>query len=310
MIKFAITTGNCPPSNQHYMKNDPLIPAQLPDAEIKRVLRHIDDDLYLFDDIAGMPVATGPLRTTNIIVGICTGGEVCCCADTEEHCIRANDVMIIREGQVISGYKASPDVKGIGMIMSYNFFHEIVKGVRELSLLFLFSRSHPVFRLRASEVEDVTNYFNTIKKKVEDTSNHFRKDVVRLLISAMVYDISNVIYRMQSVDENKSTRSDAIFTDFILLVEQNYRAERRVGWYARQLCITAKYLSETVKQVSKRTPNDWIDNYVVMEMRVQLKNTTKSVKEIAREMNFPNQSFFGKFFKEHVGMSPAAYRKE
>ena len=76
-----------------------------------------------------------------------------------------------------------------------------------------------------------------------------------------------------------------------------------------ELRITAKYLSETVKQVSRRTPNDWIDNYVVMELRVQLKNTTKSIKEIAQEMCFPNQSFLGKYFKEHVGVSPMAYRK-
>ncbi len=291
------------------MDKELLTPAPASDDVLKKGLRHIGDDLYLFDDFAKIPVGGSPLRTTNIIVGLCLSGEACFCADTELHRVHANDVIIIREGQMISGYKASGDVKGIGLIMSYGFFHEIVKGVRELSLLFLFSRSHPVFRLKDTEAEDVINYFNKIKRKVDDTSNHFRKDVVRLLISAMVYDISNVIYRMQSVDENKPTRADAIFTDFILLVEQNYRTERRVGWYARQLCITAKYLSETVKQVSKRTPNDWIDNYVVMEMRVQLKNTTKSVKEIARGLNFPNQSFFGKFFKEHVGMSPKAYRK-
>ena len=76
------------------------------------------------------------------------------------------------------------------------------------------------------------------------------------------------------------------------------------------MCITAKYLSETVKQVSKRTPNEWIDSYVTLEVRVLLKNSTKAIKEIALELNFPNQSFLGKFFKEHVGMSPSAYRKK
>ena len=93
------------------------------------------------------------------------------------------------------------------------------------------------------------------------------------------------------------------------LLEQNFRTERRVGWYAEQLCITPKYLSETVKQVSRLTPNEWIDNYVILEIRVLLKNSTRSIKEIAMEMNFPNQSFLGKFFKERVGMSPSEYRK-
>jgi len=82
-----------------------------------------------------------------------------------------------------------------------------------------------------------------------------------------------------------------------------------VGWYAQQLCISPKYLSEMVKNVSLRTPNEWIDNYVTMELRVILKNSSKSIKQIALEMNFPNQSFLGKYFKEHVGMSPSKYRK-
>jgi AraC-like DNA-binding protein len=64
-----------------------------------------------------------------------------------------------------------------------------------------------------------------------------------------------------------------------------------------------------VKHVSKRTPNEWIDNYVTLELRIMLKNSTKNIKTIAKEMNFPNQSFLGKYFKEHVGMSPSDYRK-
>ena len=94
------------------------------------------------------------------------------------------------------------------------------------------------------------------------------------------------------------------------MVETNFRRERRVGWYAEQLGITPKYLSETVKNVSRRTPNEWIDRYVTLEIRVLLKTSTKSIREIAEELHFPNQSFLGKFFREHVGVSPSSYRKK
>ena len=76
------------------------------------------------------------------------------------------------------------------------------------------------------------------------------------------------------------------------------------------MCITSKYLSETVKSVSHRSPNEWIEKYVTLELRVLLQNTSKSIKEIAKELNFPNQSFLGKYFKEHVGISPSRYRKD
>ena len=101
------------------------------------------------------------------------------------------------------------------------------------------------------------------------------------------------------------------FTSYFKIIKEkaDFKEERRVGWYAQQLCITPKYLSETIKQMSHRTPNEWIDHYVLIEIRVLLKNTTKSIKEITMEMNFPTQSFLGKFFREHMGMSPSDYRK-
>ena len=147
-----------------------------------------------------------------------------------------------------------------------------------------------------------------IKEKIGDKRNHFQKDLIKSLLLAMFYDLSNIIYRMKNGEKPKS-RQEVIFTRFIKLVDQNFRHERRVSWYARELTISTKYLSEVVKSVSHRTPNEWIDYYITLELRVQLRNTVKNIKEIAEELNFPNQSFMGKFFREHVGMSPSKYRK-
>lgn len=286
----------------------------LPSVSISSVtesinLSHIDNDLILFDDFVNLPVFYGARRNPELIIGLCLEGGLSFTSDTVGYSLSAGDALIVHEGQVIGNYRPDDGVRGIGIMMSYDFFHEIVKDVHELSSLFIFSRSHPVFRMNPGEIRSVRSYFNLIKEKVDDKTNHFRKNVVRMLISAMICDLSNAIYRIQLSDDRRQTRAEAIFTGFIKLVGQNYRRERRVGWYGGQLCITSKYLSETVKAVSRRTPNEWIDRYVIMELRVQLRNTTKSIKEIACEMNFPNQSSMGKYFKEHVGMSPMMYRK-
>lgn len=272
-------------------------------------LSHIDNDLVLFDDFVNLPVFRGVKHNTELFIGLCLEGNLSFTSDTVDYSLSAGDALIVHEGQVIGNYRHGGGVCGIGIMMSYDFFHEIVKDVHELSSLFIFSRSHPVFRMHPGEIRSVRSYFNLIKEKVDDKTNHFRKNVVRMLISAMICDLSNAIYRIQLSDDRRQTRAEAIFTGFIKLVGQNYRRERRVGWYGGQLCITSKYLSETVKAVSRRTPGEWIDRYVIMELRVQLRNTTKSIKEIACEMNFPNQSSMGKYFKEHVGMSPMMYRK-
>ena len=148
-----------------------------------------------------------------------------------------------------------------------------------------------------------------MKQKMDETDNHFRREMMQSMFLTMVYEVSNVIYSVQSRTSEHNTRAEEIFTKFILLVENNFRTERRVSWYSEQLCISPKYLSETIKNVSKRTPNEWIDAYVTMELRMLLRNTQRSIKEIAQSLNFSNQSFLGKYFKEHVGMSPSEYRR-
>ncbi|MDO5130841.1 MAG: helix-turn-helix domain-containing protein, partial [Prevotellaceae bacterium] len=241
---------------------------------------------------------------------LCTEGSAQFTIDTQRHDVQKNDIIIISDRHVIDNYAASSDAAGLAMMLSVNFFYEVVNDVRDVSLLFLFSRNHPVVSLNENEVQTFKEYFFFLKKKIAETNNHYRRDLVRTLVLTMFYDLSNVIYRVQQIENKRQTRADAIFTQFIKLVEDNYRHERRVSWYAEQMCITPKYLSETVKAVSKNTPNEWIDKYVTLEARVLLKTSTLTIKEIADELHFANQSFLGKFFKEHVGVSPSEYRRK
>lgn len=268
----------------------------------------LDDDLLLTERINEAPMPTEPRRMNFILIGLCTKGEVMYQLDTQEQVIKAGDILIVSDRHVVDSYQHSPDMEGLCMMLSVNFYQEIIQNVSDVSALFLFSRQHPVMSLEQREIDTFKEYFQVIKQKISDEGNHFRKDLVKTLLLAMFYDLSNIIYRVKQ-DDKPQTRAEVIFTKFIKLVESHFRQERRVSWYAQQLCITPKYLSETVKNVSHHTPNEWIDNYTILELRVQLKNSTKTIKEITEELKFPNQSFLGKFFKEHVGMSPTQYRK-
>ena len=268
----------------------------------------LDNDLLLTERINEAPMPTEPRRMNFILIGLCTKGEVMYELDTHTQVIKAGDILIVSDQHVVDSYQRSADMEGLCIMMSVHFFREIIQNVSDVSSLFLFSRQHPVMKLEQREIDTFKEYFQVIKQKIGDADNHFRKDLIKTLLLAMFYDLSNVIYRVKN-DDKPHTRAEAIFTSFILLLEKNFRHERRVSWYAEQLNITPKYMSETVKNVSRRTPNEWIDNYVILELRVLLRNSTKSIKEITKELNFPNQSFLGKYFKERVGMSPSRYRR-
>jgi AraC-like DNA-binding protein len=278
---------------------------------IKRVCgdNFLSDNLILLENIGDVPLPDSPRRTNLIIVGLCTKGSARYTVDAREFSVNTGEAFIVSERHIIDKFLLSPDFVAPSIVVSVDFFHEIIHNVSEMSALFLYSRNHPVMRFNRKEQEVFQSYFHVMRLRLKDKSNHFLKQLISTLMLAMFYDLSNVIYHSKQEQPYPMSRPDAIFTQFIKMVEENCRTERRVSWYAKQLCITPKYLSETVKQVSKRTPNEWIDNYVTSEIRVLLKNTTKSIKEITKELNFPNQSFLGKYFKENVGMSPSKYRR-
>ena len=268
----------------------------------------LDDDLLLSDQINKAPMPSEPRKMNFILIGLCTKGQISYRMDTEELVVHAGEMLVASERHVIDGYQPSADMEGLCIMMSVDFFHEIIKSVHDVSSLFVFARMQPVMKLEANEITTFVEYFQVIKQKISDNHNHFRKDLIRTLMLAMFYDVGNVIYRVKNFDESL-LRSEKVFTRFLKMVEENCKRERRVSWYAQQLNITPKYLSTAVKRISGRTAVEWIENYVTMELRVLLKNSTKSIKEITEELNFPNQSFLVKYFKEHVGMTPSAYRK-
>lgn len=281
-------------------------------AEIKKISQGLclDNDLLLFKSISEVPMTGDTWRIKCLFVGLCTKGSARYTVDTQDFVLNPGDALIIGDDRVIDNYIPSEDFDGKAFAMSYKFYYEIMKNIHKLSSLLLFSCNYPVFRLTQEEIETVDSYFEIMNAKMMQKEHKFRRDLLGSLINTMICDLSNAIYRIEQQEKTVTTSADVIFTKFIRLVEKYYKKERKVSWYAGELGISPKYLSETVKRTSKRTPNEWIDKYVILEVRLQLKNSSMSIKEIADDLNFPSQSFLGKYFKEHMGMSPSQYRKK
>lgn len=292
-----------------------MITTHTKDITIEHVLRLYDGpsvgkDMVMLDDIITQAMTKDPRRMQCLLVAMCLEGEASLHIDSMKREVKPGDIVIIGRERVVSDGVKSPDCKGIGILISYDFFKETVKSVHALSSLFLFARNHPVFHMEAERADFIRDTYDRLRLKVTQIGHHYRRDIAQSLFLTMIYELSDAIWQMRANNDPCRTRAEKIFTDFIELLERNFVTERRVGWYSQQLCISPKYLSETVKAVSHYTPNEWIDNYVTMELRMRLRNTTKSIKEIAHEMNFSNQSFLGKYFKEHTGKSPSEFRRE
>ena len=165
---------------------------------------YLEDDLVLTERINEVPVPTEPLNMNFIIIGLCTKGEVMYQLDTIKQVIKPGDILVVSDRHIVDSYQHSEDMEGLCMVMSVNFFREIIKNVSDISSLFLFSRLHPVMSLEEEEIQTFKEYFQVIKEKIGDKRNHFQKDLIKSLLLAMFYDLSNIIYRVQNDVKPKS----------------------------------------------------------------------------------------------------------
>ena len=119
----------------------------------------LDDDLLLTEHIDKAPMPTEPRRMNFILIGLCLQGEVMYELDTQKQIIKPGDILIVSDRHVVDSYRCSEDMRGLCMMMSVQFFREIIQNVSDISSLFLFSRLHPVMRLEDKEIETFKEYF-------------------------------------------------------------------------------------------------------------------------------------------------------
>ncbi len=271
---------------------------------------NLGEDLALKDDVKSMVLPGEAKRLGCFVFAFCDKGSVSYDIDTIPQRVDAGHCIIMSVGQVISNIKLSNDCEGRTVFMSQQYAQEVLTGMHDPSSIFLFSRLHPVFSMDRQEARSILGFYLLIRQKISETTHRFRKDTVKALIQAFLYDAGNIFWKVFNNEDEKNTRNEEIFMQFIELVEKHFKTERRVTWYALQMHITPKYLSETIRKVSRQTPGEWIDSYVMLELRVLLRTSPLSIKEIAEQMHFPNQSFLGKYFKQHAGVSPKEYRRK
>lgn len=252
----------------------------------------------------------GAFRAHGLLLSLCTQGKAQFTVDTEAVDIEAGTVLLLNDQEIIDQMWFSYDFRCIGLLLSESYLQEVEKGIPWCTSLMIFARQHTSFSLTPAERTSCDTYFHAISAKIQNDQHRFQRDLVSALITTFIIDLSEAIYRLQQVEAPKNSRSEELFTRFILLLEANFRATRLVKWYADQLGVTQKYLAEVVKARSRRTPGEWIEAYTLREMRLLLKNSTLSIKEIAAQLHFANQSFLGKYFRERVGVSPSAYRDQ
>ena len=186
---------------------------------------------------------------------------------------------------------------------------EIIPHIQNTLPAFFYIKEHPVTEFNTEEIGCIKEYHSFLWKKVKAKGHPYRKEIAQSLLLAVFHEVYGMFKNHMPIEVKKS-RQEELFAAFIQTLALHHKQERSVAFYAGKLCVTPKYLSLLVKNVSNRTAGEWIDNYVVLEAKALLSSSTLSIQEISDRLNFANQSFFGKYFKQHAGISPTEYRKK
>ncbi|HJG77656.1 AraC family transcriptional regulator [Phocaeicola barnesiae] len=167
----------------------------------------------------------------------------------------------------------------------------------------------PVCSLNEKGVQIAESYFKLMIDLYENLPDKAKKEVAFNLYSDIHKGIS-LLYQSISNERANLSKSEMICRNFGQLVIQHYQNNRNVSWYAEKLGISHAHLCTIVKQITGHTCVEIIASMVIMDAKSQLKSTNLSIQEISDSLNFANMSFFGKYFKRNVGMSPLEYRNK
>ena len=263
---------------------------------------NVHTDTYLFKF---------PVRIKAFIFVVCSEGLVEISYDSY-HIMLSSNSMFVYVPEAILQMKVLEKSRLNIMVFTRGLVDEFGLKMDNIPLLYKLVKEKHIFRMSAETCDEVGMIMNYTSAFIgKDRTNPYYTETIKSLFKSFIYRALYEIKELHSVstDGVLSIQDNVHFDGFIRLLEANYKKHRSIKFYAENMNLTPKYLSLLIKNLSGKLATEWIDEYVILEAKNLIKYSSLSIQEISYALNFPNQSFFGKYFKRHTGMSPKAYRQ-
>ena len=294
----------------------------VPISELSEAFSHAEHD-YIFshlvfhDDLNGRAPEVFSFDGLTIVVVL--KGEIKVTVNSKSYRMKEKTVTVLGSNCVMS---ASPNKESevYTLFLSNDFINSIHFDLNIITPSHFINRD-PIIKMDSKESVLVCRFLNILHHCAVENSNmpkHVEvigRSIGRNLVVALLYQLVFIVEKQQVLREPKAskrvnTRKMHYIHDFMRLLQENYRTERSVGFYASKLCISPKYLSLLVKEATGQTAACIIDRYVINEAKNLLRFSGLTVQQVSYKLNFPNQSAFGKYFKHLTGDSPSTFRSK
>ncbi len=277
--------------------------------EMKDVF-YLSDDLVIFAlDVQNNTTAEYPAKIDGFSAIIMLSGEAVVSIDMQNYNVKPNTIVFFNPDSIIRTVKYSADAAAYFLAFSKSFVNEIQIDLSSSLPVYMRFGKAPILDVTEQDTEEIRQLFRLIKTMLRSDKEHYRHEIIRTLFTTAFYIITEISQR-ERPQAIKQGRCEVLFDEFMSLLQRYNKQERNVSFYSKQMGITPKYLSSVVKEVSGKTAARWIDESVVLEAKALLKFSGMSIQEIAQHLHFSTQSFFGKYFKQHTGISPSRYKRK
>ena len=268
----------------------------------------LDNDVTVFSNIDSLKLNSQPVHLHNPVFALCLQGWAKLKVNLGEYDVMPNSLVVVVHDSIVHGYSHSADFKGIFLVVNRKFADEQISDIHSTYQVMTTFKQSPVISLSEEEASSLSAFHEFLVSKISDSRLPNRKAVINSIVQVLYQEFCGIFRSRGEGEPAKYTRNEQIFNRFYELLREHCKEERSVQFYANRLCITPQHLSSMVKKVSGRTAGDWINDYVILCAKTLLRSQNLTVQEVSNELNFASQSFFGKFFKKHVGVSPSEYR--
>lgn len=242
-----------------------------------------------------------------VVVFVCLEGEGKIVVDMQTISIRRGSIVILLPYSVIQLADISDNTRitliatGMGFLEKLALSQPVENYVEKI-------REMPCLQLSENQLEQAKKIYLFVEKLYKEATGPLKQEIRSSLLTLLALEIVTLFAENKESGNPRLSRQDQVFRNFTISLAKNVSQHRTVEFYANEACLTPKYFSTVIKKRSGKLPMDWITERTIVLIKFLLQNSDKSIQEISNDLNFPNQSFFTRYFKNHTGFTPSAFR--
>lgn len=268
-----------------------------------------DKDIIVVDSIQKFAEIKAAHIAMNVIM-ICTNGRIQAHMNGRPMELTKNQVAIVPQNVVVTNIMISPDFNLKAMFLNNSILQNTLRDKMIVWNDIMYIQHNHVITLKSEYLEIFSHFYDMLNMAIEHSQeNPFRNEIIHSILSAAILAVCGELKLSMPSNDKKPKIPSTHFQRFLEILHNGEVKYRSVESYASELCISPKHLTAICKKYSGKTANDWIREQVLEDIKYYLKSTDLSIKQVCDRVGFSNTSFFGKYVKQHLGMTPVEFRK-